>query len=105
MVVRTRLRRFLQGLVLYLGAAGLIGYFAFHAYHGNHGIVAKRAFEQAAAELERERDAVHAERAEWERRISLIRSETLDPDLIEELARRDLFFGLPNELVVQLPKR
>ncbi len=105
MVIRTRLRRFLQGLVLYLGAAALIGYFAFHAYHGNHGIVAKRAFEQEAAALARERDAVHAERTEWERRIALLQPESLDPDLVEELARRDLFFGLPNDLVVLVPTR
>jgi cell division protein FtsB len=105
MVVRTRLGRFFQGLVLYLGAAALIGYFAFHAYHGNHGIVAKRAFEQEAAKLDRERTEARAEREAWERRIALLRPESLDPDLVEELARRDLFFGQPNELVVLAPAR
>ncbi len=105
MVVRTRLGRVVQGLALYLGAAVLIGYFAFHAYHGNHGIVAKRAFVQEAATLELERTEMRVEREAWERKIALLRPESLDPDLVEELARRDLFFGQPNELVVLTPVR
>lgn len=105
MIVRTRLGRFFQGLALYAVAALLVGYFAFHAYHGNHGIVAKRAFEQEAVALERERDGLRQEREGWERRIALLKPESLDPDTVDELARRDLFFAQPHDLVVQRPAR
>lgn len=105
MVVRTRLGSFLKGLALYAVAALLVGYFAFHAYHGNHGIVASRAFEQEAAHLERERNDLRAEREGWERRIALLKPESLDPDLVDELARRDLFFAHPSDLVVLRPAR
>ena len=105
MVVRTRLGSFLKGLALYAVAALLVGYFAFHAYHGNHGIVASRAFEQEAAQLERERNEIRAERESWERRIALLKPESLDPDLVDELARRDLFFAHPSDLVVLRPAR
>jgi len=105
MVVRTRFGSFLKGLALYVVAALLVGYFAFHAYHGNHGIVASRAFEQEAMQLERERNALRAEREGWERRIALLKPESLDPDLVDELARRDLFFAHPSDLVVLRPAR
>jgi cell division protein FtsB len=105
MVVRTRLGSFLKGLALYAVAALLVGYFAFHAYHGNHGIMASRAFEQEAAQLERERNELRAEREVWERRIALLKPESLDPDLVDELARRDLFFAHPSDLVVLRPAR
>ncbi len=105
MVVRTRLGSLLKGLALYAVAALLVGYFAFHAYHGNHGIVAKRAFEQAAAQLEQERNEIRGEREGWERRIALLKPESLDPDLVDELARRDLFFAHPSDLVVLRPAR
>jgi cell division protein FtsB len=97
--------RFFRGLALYAIAAVLVGYFAFHAYHGNHGIVAKRAFEREAAELERARGNLHLEREGWERRIALLRPESLDPDMVDELARRDLFFGQPGDLIVLVPPR
>jgi len=105
MVVRTRFGSFLKGLALYFVAALLVGYFAFHAYHGNLGIVASRAFEQEAMQLDRERNALRAERDGWERRIVLLKPESLDPDLVDELARRDLFFAHPSDLVVLRPAR
>jgi len=105
MVVRTRFGSFLKGLALYFVAALLVGYFGYHAYHGNHGIVASRAFEQEAMQLERERNALRATREGWERRIALLKPESLDPDLVDELARRDLFFAHPNDLVVSWPAR
>jgi cell division protein FtsB len=105
MVVRTRLSRFFQGLALYLLATLLVGYFAFHAYHGNHGIVAKRAFEEEARTLARELGSRREEREAWEGRLALLKPQSIDPDMVEELARRDLFFAHPNDLVVLRPVR
>jgi cell division protein FtsB len=105
MVARTRLGRILQSLALHLGAAAIIGYFAFQAYHGNYGLLAQRAFEQEITNLSLERDALKAERADWERRVGLLRTDKLDPDLLEELARRELGFALPNDLVMLNPGR
>jgi cell division protein FtsB len=93
------MQRFLQALVLDLGAFALIGYFAFHAYHGNYGIVAQRAFEQQIGELTAERAALAKERIRLEKRNALLAAASLDPDLIEELARRDLGFGYADDLV------
>jgi cell division protein FtsB len=105
MVGRTRFGRILQSLALHLGAAAIIGYFAFQAYHGNYGLLAQRAFEQEITNLSLERDALKAERADWERRVGLLRADKLDPDLLEELARRELGFALPNDLVLLNPGR
>jgi cell division protein FtsB len=105
MVARTRLGRFFQSLALQLGAAAIIGYFAFQAYHGNYGLLAQRAFEEEITNLSLERDALKAERADWERRVGLLRTDKLDPDLLEELARRELGFALPNDLVMMRPGR
>jgi cell division protein FtsB len=105
MVARTRLGRILQGLALHLCAALIIGYFAFQGYHGNYGLLAQRAFEQEIASLTLERDTLRTERAHWEHRVSLLRTDKLDPDLLEELARRDLGFALPNDLVLLNPSR
>jgi cell division protein FtsB len=105
MIARTRLGRILQGLALHLGAAAIIGYFAFQAYHGNYGLLAQRGYEQEIANLTLERDALKLERAELEHRVGLLRADKLDPDLLEELARRELGFALPNDLVMLRPGR
>jgi cell division protein FtsB len=105
MVARTRLGRFLQGLALHIGAALLIGYFAFQGYHGNYGLLAQRGYEQEIADLTIERDSLRTERVYWEHRVGLLRADKIDPDLLDELARRELGFALPNDLLLLHPPR
>jgi cell division protein FtsB len=105
MIARTRLGRIFQGLLLHLGAAAIIGYFAFQGYHGTYGLLAQREYEQEIADLTIERDTLRTERAHWEHRVGLLRADRLDPDILEELARRELGFAQPNDLVLLHPPR
>lgn len=99
MVIRTRFTRILQGLSLHIAAVALIGYFAFHAYHGNYGINARKGYEADIERLTRLRDDLRTEREDLNRHVALLRPQSIDPDTVEELARRDLGFALPNDLV------
>src|SRR5262245_25833914 len=102
MVTRRRLRSFLTALGLYLGAALLIGYFGVNAYTGNHGLKARHHLDQQIDQLSVELAALKAERATWERRISLLKSESLDPDLPHERARALLDYVDPRDLTLRL---
>ena len=55
---------------------------------------------QSTAELE----AIRAERAVWERRVGLLRSDNLDPDMLDERARVLLNLAQPNELILQVSR-
>jgi cell division protein FtsB len=105
MVARTRLGRVLQGLALHVIAALLIAYFAFQGYHGDYGLLAQRQFEQEVADLTLQRETLRGERAHWEQRVGLLRADRLDPDLLDELARRDLGYAKPGDLVLLNPGR
>ena len=87
MVTRRRLRTVLTTLGLYLGAALLIGYFGVNAYTGNHGINARQRLDVQMARLTGERDLLRSERQQWERRVALLKSHSLDPDMLDERAR------------------
>ncbi|MEA2906533.1 MAG: hypothetical protein QOC56_662 [Alphaproteobacteria bacterium] len=105
MVTRRRLRSFLTALGLYVGAALLIGYFGVNAYTGNHGLKAKHDRDQQNAQLVIELSALKAERATWERRVSLLKSESLDPDMLDERARALLDYVDPRDLTLQIKQR
>jgi len=105
MVTRRRLRSVLTALGLYLGAALLIGYFGVNAYTGNHGLKARADLDQQIAQLSSELNALKAERATWERRVSLLKSESLDPDMLDERARRLLDYLDPRDLTLLLKRR
>ena len=99
MVTRRRLRTVLTTLGLYLGGALLIGYFYVNAYTGNHGITARQGLDVQMARLATERDTLRSDRQQWERRVALLKSQSLDPDMLDERARFQLEFAHPRDLV------
>ena len=105
MVTRRRLRSFFTALGLYAIAALFIGYFAVNAFSGNHGLLAKQQLEQQIAELTAEFGRAEVDRLQWERRVSLLRSDRLDPDLLDERARAELHYMHPREVTLNLRPR
>jgi cell division protein FtsB len=100
MVTRKRLRSILTALGLYLGAVLFIGYFGVNAYTGNRGLKAKQDLDAQIAELSTELGTLRDERAMWERRIALLRSNSLDPDMLDERARVLLGYVNPRDVVM-----
>ena len=100
MVVRKRARKVLIPLALYSVSGLLVGYFLHHAHNGTRGLDAKRQLKIQAQDLAKELEAVKTQRAEWERRIALLRSDQIDRDLLEERARTLLGRVHRNDLVI-----
>jgi len=100
MVTRKRLRAFLNALALYALAALLIGYFGVNAYSGNRGLKAKEVIDQQSAALTAELDRLKVEHAQWDRRIALLKSEAIDPDMLDERARALLDYVDPNDVTL-----
>ena len=105
MVTRKRLRSILSTLGLYVMAALLIGYFGVNAYSGNHGLKAKEDLDLQIATLSTDLDRLKLDRAQWERRVALLRAGKLDPDMLDEQARALLDYAAPNELTLMFAWR
>ena len=105
MVTRKRLRSFFTALGLYAIAALFVGYFAVNAFSGNHGLRAKQQLDEQIAELSGELGRTQQERAQWERRVQLLRSDRLDPDLLDERARAELQYIHPREVTLIVKPR
>jgi cell division protein FtsB len=104
MVTRTRLRAVLTALGLYTVAALIIGYFGLSAYTGAHGLKAKQDLTQQQAGLMRDIERTRAERLTLEHKVSLLRADNLDPDMLDERARAMLNYLHPRDLTVTLRK-
>jgi cell division protein FtsB len=100
MVTRPRLRSFFAALGLYVLAALLIGYFGVNAYTGDHGLRAREELDRQISDLTRQLDEATAERDMWERRVSLLKSERVDPDMLDERARALLDYVDPRDLIL-----
>ena len=105
MVTHRRRRTFLTVLGLYTFAALFIGYFAANAFTGNHGLRAQQDLEQQLTAMKAELLELKAERAVWEHRVSLLRADRLDPDMLDERARALLGHADPRDLILLLQSR
>jgi len=105
MVIRPRIRAFLTALGLYILAALSIGYFGVNAYTGKNGINARQELDHEIAELASELQQVKAERARWERRVGLLKTDQIDPDMLDERARQLLNYVDPHDVTVMVKPR
>lgn len=99
MVSRARFKAILTGLALYAIAAGFITYFGVNAYTGRYGLNARVELEKEAAALTTELARLKAQRADEEKHVALLRSDRVDPDMLDEEARYQPEYGNPRDLV------
>ncbi len=99
MVTRSRLKSLLTGLALYTLAAAMVGYFGVNAYTGKYGLNARQELDQDIIALTSELVRLKKERTEGEQRVSLLRSDRVDPDMLDERVRFQLDYADPRDLV------
>ena len=97
--IRRRVRHVAGPVVM----AGIAAYFGYHAVEGDRGLISwwqvTSQIKSADATLERVRN----QRTALERRVTLLGSEKLDLDLLDERAHLMLNMGSPDEVVVLNP--
>jgi cell division protein FtsB len=82
----------------------LIIYFLSHAIAGPTGLLSWRGYEAERKELAAQ-VAAHAEqKASLERQVELLDPAGVDPDLADELVRKNLNVMKPDEVIVPLPE-
>lgn len=100
MVVRRGVRSIVVTLLLYLVSSAAVGYFMFHAQHGSRGLEARGDVQESLRAEEEELASLITERKGWEQRLSLMRDEAVDRDLLEERARTVLGRLHKNDVVI-----
>jgi cell division protein FtsB len=78
----------------------VVGYFVYHSIEGDRGLTAYVRLTERLGQSHAQYDEVHAERMALERRVKLLRADSLDPDLLEERARLILNYSRPDEIVI-----
>jgi cell division protein FtsB len=95
-----RFRRF--DLVVSSGCVALLASFAWYASAGNRGYEYRTTLEQKLSALQIENGALQQQLVTLEKRVRLMRPESIDPDMLDELAKTQLKMLRPNEILVTL---
>ncbi len=100
MVVKTRLRSIVVPILFYLVLGVATGYLVWGASNGAHGLKAAEKDAAQAVALQAELAALKDERARWQRRVTALRPDSVDRDLLEEEAHGELDRVAKDEVVI-----
>jgi cell division protein FtsB len=78
----------------------IVGYFVYHSVEGERGLTAYIRLTERLVDARGQLEEVQAERQALERRVKLLRTDNLDPDMLEERARAILNYSRPDEIVI-----
>jgi cell division protein FtsB len=90
----------LTSFIFPLLALGAAGYFAYHLQIGDHGLAARTELQGRKDVLQGELAGLTEVRQRLERDVSLLRPESLDPDMLDERARAILNLANQDDLVM-----
>jgi cell division protein FtsB len=82
----------------------LVVYCAYHASEGKSGLRAYFRQEGELKILEAQAAKLSARKAQLENQKQLLSANHLDPDMVDEMARRNLGFVAPDEQMLQMPE-
>lgn len=91
-----KIRSFLFSFI----AVSILAYFAYHMFSGGRGLAALLTLNSEISSIQNELDLVRMERLELEHSSNLLKSESLDLDLLEEQAKKILGYAKPQEIVI-----
>jgi len=80
----------------------IVGTFAGHAIAGPNGILAWGGYHRALKERQAELSQLEQEKAQLKHRSDLLNPRKADPDMADELVRKDLGLVRPDEVIVPL---
>jgi cell division protein FtsB len=80
----------------------IVGTFAGHAIAGPNGILAWGGYHRALQERKAELAQIETQRAQLKHRSDLLDPRKADPDMADELVRKDLGLVRPDEVIVPL---
>jgi cell division protein FtsB len=80
----------------------IVGTFAGHAIAGPNGILAWGGYHRALQERKAELAQLETQRAQLRHRSNLLDPRKADPDIADELVRKDLGLVRPDEVIVPL---
>jgi cell division protein FtsB len=83
-------------------AALVVGTFAGHAIAGENGILAWGSYHRELQQRQAELAQIEQQRAELKHRSDLLNPNKADPDMADELVRKNLGLVRPDEVIVPL---
>ena len=104
MLERTK-HRLKLGAVIKIAAIILIfGYIIFHIIYGDRGVISLLQYNKKYQKTLSEFESVKIERQKLQSKVGLLKTDSIDLDMLEEQAKKNLSLTKENEVILNEPK-
>jgi cell division protein FtsB len=100
MRIRRSVTRFFATLVMPAFCAAAVSYFGYYTIWGSRGLVALSDTSARLAIQQEQLASLKEDRTRLEHRIKLLEPGSVDPDMVEEVARDQLLDSAPGQIAV-----
>ena len=104
MRIRYSVTRFFSAMVVPAICAAAVAYFGYYTICGTRGLLALTDARARLSVAQEQLAGITDERKRLEHRIELLKPGSVDPDLVEELARQQLLGSAPGQIAVPRQK-
>lgn len=87
-------------LSVFFGSIAVLAYFGWHGYYGPRSIEHREMVRAEVQKYQTELENVEEQRDLLDARVALLRPQSIDPDMLDEMAKRALGFAEKGDLVV-----
>ncbi len=94
-----RLKRF--DVLVTACCLAMLTYFGLHGVIGARGYAHRNQLLLQIATITQQANDITTQRIALEAHVALMRPESIDPDLLDEMARRELFMGKSNDIIIK----
>ncbi|MDE2445950.1 MAG: septum formation initiator family protein [Alphaproteobacteria bacterium] len=89
-------------LLVSVGCFVLLGYFAWQAERGTRGLTYNSELNTRVKKLGNDFDEIKSKRKVLEDKVAELRPNTIDPDLLDEMARKTLNYVSQRDVIVNI---
>ena len=101
----SRLRRALRRAAVPAAVVAVMAFFGGYAVLGPNGVLAYGDYKRQLAKRERDYVALDQRRAVLKNRVALLNPDHANPDMVDEMVRKELNVAHPDEVIVPLDGR
>jgi cell division protein FtsB len=101
----SRLRRALRRTTVPAAVVAVMAFFGGYAVLGPNGVLAYGDYKRQLAKRERDYVALDRRRAVLKNRVALLNPDHANPDMVDEMVRKELNVAHPDEVIVPLDGR
>ena len=98
----SRLRRALRRAAVPAAVVAVMAFFGGYAVLGPNGVLAYGDYKRQLAKRERDYVALDRRRAVLKNRVALLNPDHANPDMVDEMVRKELNVAHPDEVIVPL---